>query len=237
MSLSCKVCGAPLHEDDFDHARKLASCRYCDALTEIELKGGRLRRLPRHLRKRPEVPMPARFEVNRAGGTSNIRWRWMSGKVIILLIMLMVWGIFLAYAWLGVQVGIMTDTPGPGAALFPVVHALFGLGLLYATAMGLLNRTTIRAQRTGLHVHHGPLPWFGGGAVPPIDQLYAKRRMRNTKEGAVYVYELHAVLKSGNQRKLVGGLTQDLQALWLEQELERHLGIEDRPIAGELPRF
>jgi len=237
MALSCRVCGAPLEESGFDHARRLARCRYCDALTELELKGGKPRRLPRHLRARPEVPMPAKFEVNRGGGTLTVRWRWMSGKVIVLAIMLMVWGLFLAYAWLGIQVGIMADTPGPGAAAFPVLHGLFGLGLTYATLMGLVNRTTVTAQRTGLQVHHGPLPWFGSGTVKFIDQLYTKRRERHTKSGSVITYQLIAILKGGNQRKIVGGLTQDVQALWLEQELERQLGLEDRPIAGELPRY
>jgi hypothetical protein len=45
------------------------------------------------------------------------------------------------------------------------------------------------------------------------------------------------VLRQDNVREtLVKGLTDADQALYIEQELERHLRIQDQPVAGELPR-
>ena len=44
------------------------------------------------------------------------------------------------------------------------------------------------------------------------------------------------LVKDGGQQALVKGLTDSQQALYIEQELERFLKIEDRPVRGELSR-
>jgi hypothetical protein len=36
--------------------------------------------------------------------------------------------------------------------------------------------------------------------------------------------------------RAVSGLAEIEQALFIEQEVERHLGLRDRPMAGEVPR-
>ena len=46
--------------------------------------------------------------------------------------------------------------------------------------------------------------------------------------------EVHALLGSGVRRKLLTGLEELDQALFVEQEIEAALGIRDRPMAGEV---
>ncbi len=43
-------------------------------------------------------------------------------------------------------------------------------------------------------------------------------------------------MKGNTAVSLLTGLETPQHAMYIEQELERHLGIEDRPVRGELPR-
>ena len=58
--------------------------------------------------------------------------------------------------------------------------------------------------------------------------------MSNTRNGASYSYALSAILAGGKRVKLVSGLDQPEDALFLEQKIEGYLGITDRPVAGEM---
>jgi len=45
-----------------------------------------------------------------------------------------------------------------------------------------------------------------------------------------------SIVNRKSQVKLLGGLDDSNTAIFLEQQLERWLKIEDRPVAGEIPR-
>ncbi|HEX7009469.1 MAG TPA: hypothetical protein VF184_05775 [Phycisphaeraceae bacterium] len=47
-------------------------------------------------------------------------------------------------------------------------------------------------------------------------------------------YRVRVELVGGRRKHLVKGLTKPEHALFIEQELEKALGIQDRPVAGEL---
>jgi hypothetical protein len=49
-------------------------------------------------------------------------------------------------------------------------------------------------------------------------------------------YNVCAVLKGGQRVTLLSSLPEIDQALFVEQAVEEYLGIEDRPVGGELPR-
>jgi hypothetical protein len=102
----------------------------------------------------------------------------------------------------------------------------------------LLNKTTIRAQRGLIEIRSGPIPCGGNKTFPTagLEQLYAQEKVSHGKNGTSYSYELQALLSGNRREKLLAGLTDAEQALYIEQQLERYLGIEDRPVPGELPR-
>jgi hypothetical protein len=234
VALSCRVCGAPLDPEGLDRDRGLARCRHCDALTEIDFSGPRPARPPRGARPRPEIPMPARYTLERGASGIRITWRWRGPRAMLVFVALGGWALYGAYAWLGTLVGL---GPADGGGLVqPLVHGLVGLALLYAVALVLVQRSRIEAHRGGLRLVHAPLPWPGGGTVEHIQQLYSKRTTVQHGENTMPRYELWVIHRDGRQRKLLGGLDRAEQALWLEQALEAQLAIEDRPIHGELPR-
>ncbi len=70
-----------------------------------------------------------------------------------------------------------------------------------------------------------------------LNQLFCKEKVRRSKNGTHTTLEVHALLSGGKRRKLLVLLEDIDQALFLEQEIEAHRGIRDRPVDGESPRL
>lgn len=128
------------------------------------------------------------------------------------------------------------------AILFPICHVAVGVGLTYFTAAQFLNSTTIRVSQGSLSILHGPLPWRGVRDIPvrDIEQVYCKEKAYQNRRSTRYVYEVYTILRGrnpvGDSVKLLGGLLEAEQALYIEQALEKHLGLADRSVGGEIPR-
>jgi len=231
QTLKCPACGSFFRSEDLDTARGVLTCRYCRALT--------LFRAPPSATPgfvaRPEVPLPQRVTLeDTLGGGIVIRRRWFQGSFVFLAVFCTIWFGFLA-VW-------YTVTLKSGApilfSLFPVVHVVVGLFLGYFTLAGFLNTTTIAAGDEKLAVRHGPIPWRGVPelAASRITQLYCKERIHRGKNSSTTSYEVWAALDEGQPRKLVSRLSEPEQALFIEQRIEKALGLADRPMPAELPR-
>lgn len=231
QTLKCPACGSFFRSEDLDTARGVLTCRFCRALT--------LFRAPPSaspgLVARPEVPLPQRITLEDAhGGGIVIRRRWFQASFVFFAVFCAIWFGFLA-VW-------YTVTLGSGApivfSLFPLVHVAVGLGLGYFTLAGFLNTTTIDVRDETVAVRHGPIPWRGVPALPSsrITQLYCKERIHRGKNGTTTSYEVWAALDEGQPKKLVSGLNEPEQALFIEQRIERALGLADRPMPAELQR-
>ncbi|HET6765438.1 MAG TPA: hypothetical protein VFH27_17250, partial [Longimicrobiaceae bacterium] len=57
-----------------------------------------------------------------------------------------------------------------------------------------------------------------------------------TRNGTTITYSLHARCTDGRTVRLLSGLAEHAQALYVEQQVERHLRIADRPMPGEWGR-
>lgn len=87
-------------------------------------------------------------------------------------------------------------------------------------------------------IRHGPIPAWGNRKINPaeIKQVYSREKVSHGKHGPNYSYEMHAATRSGKDIKLLAGLENKEQALYIEQEIERYQRIKDEPVAGEIPR-
>ncbi|WP_224249137.1 hypothetical protein [Hyalangium gracile] len=214
----------------------VAKCHSCNAV--YDLSGRKARGLaPQTQDKpklvRPKAPLPEKFKVEEAAGSTVISWRWFSFVHIFLIFFCIAWDSFLLM-WYGIALTV-DDTPII-MVIFPVAHVAVGVGLTYYTLTGLVNRTRIEVGRNQLSIRHGPLPWPGNRDVPgrQFTQLYGVENVRTNKGNQTYTYELKAVERSGKTVTLLSGLTEKNQILYLEQTLERRLGIEDEPVEGEV---
>ncbi len=230
--LMCRRCQAPLATNDFNWELGLATCAHCNTVFSIEGRPGAALRSPATW-QRPPVPIPAKFEITHPSNGLSISYRWFRLSFVFLAVFSVFWNGFML-VWHGISLA-------SGAlfmSAFGLIHTAVGIGIGYYTIAGFLNHTKIAVERDVLHVRHGPMPWFGNLdlLVGDLEQLYAKQVVKQNQNGSSTSYEVHAILRNGRQQKLISGLDEPEQALYLEQEIERYLGIEDRPVPSELPR-
>lgn len=185
-------------------------------------------------RERGEVPMPTRMRLeNTAHGLAILR-RWFSPAILFLVFFCIAWDGFLVF-WYSMAFSMN----GPLIMkIFPIAHVAIGVGLTYFTIASLFNTTRIEVGRGELVVGHGPVPWAGGKRLnaSEVDQLFCKEKVSRGKNGVSFTYEVWAAMKDGSSAKLIAAGMETDQALFIEQRLEKALGIRDREVPGELAR-
>lgn len=185
-----------------------------------------------------EIPLavPESINVTRDGQGLTISRRWFGAGIIFMTVFAVFWNGFLAI-WFGIAIsqgiGIM--------AAFGSIHALVGIGMIYYVIAGYRNYTHVRVNPESIAVTHEPMPWFGAKSIPSqgIQQLYSKRRVSSSSSSSgrsrtSVSYEVRVIDGQGRDISLIKGLQEDNQALFIEQAIEKHLGIKDRPVRGEM---
>lgn len=250
MQLKCGQCGAPFRAADLHLDRGIAVCSACGSVQRLPASVGSGSSDDSELLPAPkplgDVPMPAAFMVEDNGHELTIRQRWFHWALLFLLFFAIAWDSFLVgWYWMLTSgpFGGNAGMPGPFKLIFfvfPVAHVAVGVGLTYFVLAGLLNLTVIRVADGMLSVRHGPIPWRGNLdlATDGIEQLYCQNKIHKSRNDDGHTttsmqYEVHAVV-NGQKQKLLGGLHEADHALFVEQRLERFLGIEDRAVRGEM---
>jgi hypothetical protein len=232
--LKCANCAAPLRSEDWNVAAGILKCSHCGVLSTIPARAAAEAGVDA-FRPRSEVPLPPSITCEETPLGLEIKRRWFSGVVFFLLPFCVVWNGFLVF-WYSMA---LRGPKAPTAMLFfPLIHVAVGVGLGYVVLSLLLNKTTIAASSGRLSVKHGPVPWWGNVDLDSSDitQFFCKEKIHRSKNGPQYQYEIWAVQRDSTSKKVVGsGLDMD-QALYIEQRLEKALGIQDRAVPGELGR-
>jgi len=239
QELKCISCGAPILGANVNLDTALAKCSHCGALFTITSDARPTSDVPpvqRPARPTPQpidVPMPKGYQVDNFGGVLSIQYRWWTPAILFL--------VFFAVLWNGFLIGWHTVSLSTGMwimSCFGLIHTAVGVFLIYLCLACILNTTTIRVDTGRLSIRHHPLPWRGNRTLDArsIKQLFVRSKTSHSENGTSTTYELHAVTQANGREKLLTGLQEQDQALFLEQEIERHLRIEDTPVRGEIPR-
>lgn len=235
MQLHCETCHSPLRAEDVRLDIAVAKCHACGEVHDLSgRKASEQAGVPsRPKLVRAKAAIPARFQVEEQATSTHISWRWFGATHLAMLAFCVFWDGFLFF-WYGSLLS--AKNPPLIALLFPLLHVGAGVFLTYSTLAGLLNRTDIDVNRTELTLRHGPLPWPGNRTIPgrSLAQLYVEEVVKTRKGGQSVAYHLVAVDREGRKVKLLTNLDEKDQALFLEQMLERRLGIEDAPVDGEV---
>jgi len=231
MQLNCKQCGGEILAEQVNLDRLIAKCTVCNAVFSFADQFPDAD--PYRTAKSVDVPLPKGIQVTNLGGELQISRLWYSPKYIFLAIFALIWNGFMIF-WFGIAI---TNRLWP-MALFGSLHGLIGLGLIYIVIAGCLNKTLIRAGLGELSIRHGPLPDPGNKQLltDTIEQLYCKEKIHRGRNSISTTYEVHAVTSDGKHEKLLTGLDESEQALYLEQEIARYLGITDQRVRGEMGR-
>ena len=232
VELSCKKCGAPIDSKDIHLGMGLARCSHCSTIFSLK-KPAESGMTGTTSTKRAPVAMPKNIEAFDTGTGLQLTYHWYSAKYIGMIVFTLFWNGFMC-VWHAISLS-------QGAymmSVFGLLHTAIGIGVAYFTLAGFLNRTTVTAEMGMLTIRHAPLPWPGNKQLwdEQFEQLFSKEKVSHSKNGTNYSYEVHVALRDGEQVKLLGGLDKAEQALFIEQELERYLGIADKPVRGEIPR-
>lgn len=171
---------------------------------------------------RSKVPLPNSFRVEELAGCLRISWKEPLGGPLVGLVF-----------WLGLGLAPAFH----GLPMYLAAYALVALGLAYVLLAKLVNLSSVEASGGRLRIAHGPLPvpWRCTRTLlaVEIDQLACSSfKWRNSTSFSL------CSLSWGDEdyTTLVFGLAEPQQALYLEQQFERRLGIADRPVKGELIR-
>ncbi len=240
--LRCPACGTAIGKQDMDLATGTALCGACGDIVDVpELQADAAPPTVPEVPERPLPPMPEGFQVVEDASRLEITFRWWHWKFLFLAFFCVFWDGFLV-VWYGLGLGMLTSgTMGGGEGVmfsFPLIHVAVGVALTWYTVAGFVNRTKVTVADGGVSIAFHPMWWPGQKTIvtSQITQLYAKRHVRRTKNGTTITYAVHVEDRRGVHVKLLGGLITPERAQWLERRIEQHLGIADRPIAGEIIR-
>jgi hypothetical protein len=231
VKLNCPECGAEIPADNINLDRMVAKCRECNTVFGFGDQFGATGGTPSQVRL--AVPRPASLHIEQDGAELRLTRRWFSPTYIFLGIFAIFWNGFMA-VWFGIAI-ISRMWP---MALFGSIHAAIGLFIAYVAVAGLVNSTLVRIGMGEIEVSHSPLPWRGNRRIETagIAQLYSKEVSYRSRRRTTQSYEIHAATGDGRDIKLLSALETSEQALYLEQEIERYLGIKDLPMRGEILR-
>lgn len=150
------------------------------------------------------------------------------------------WGFFLLFTivWNAILTPIVLVGIATGewmVLLFTSIHIIIGVSFLMYTLGLMFNKTNIVVTSQGIDIKNGPIPIpFNPNrfmAVRDIEQLFVEEYVPSKTNGQPdYTYAVTALTTSAERQRLVGGFSQSGHALYLEQEIETFLGIENRAV-------
>jgi len=217
----------------------IGTCDHCRTVTSfakelgLDDDGG-----PERFKPRADVLQPEELQVENTATHLRFSKHWYRPGLFFLFFFCIAWNAFLI-GWYVIG----ASSPMPVGAkiimmLFPIAHIAVGVGLSYKVLTGFLNRTVVEVSSYQLTLRHKPLPWKGNVTIPrtEIVQLYCRNRRLGRVNQSFGFYDLFVVLSSGKQVKLVKGENNLEHLLYLEQQIERRLGIKDKAMPNEAPR-
>lgn len=232
--LECPNCSEEIFSDDINIDKGIAKCHNCHHVFPFEEK---LKKLSRGGR-RAEVFQPEGIEMFRLRSELNIdyKWRKTQNSNYFMLFFTLVWNaMILPSAFAAVMSGEI------GALLAMSIHIGVGVWLLLGQMSKFINSTYITVDEHYLTIDHRPInnPWFKGQKIPvgEIEQVFVKRTRSGTTNGVPnFGYSVIAIEKKRRREiPLIVGMRNSDKALFIEQEIEYFLGIEDKQVRGEVP--
>ncbi len=233
LQLSCPNCKSDIRGEDINIDKVVAKCANCNTVFSFENELNNELHKPAH--KKQEVLLPAGIESYSTDHELDfeINWRKTSKGIGFFVFFTLFWngivGIFV----------IMALATGEWKMLLGVsIHLLIGICLLYYVLANMLNTTYITVRRGKLSVEHLPLrfPFYPDRFIPVanIEQVFVERYVASkTNNNPDFAFRVKLIETNQNRINLVKGLKQPNHALYIEQEIEKFLKIQDKVIEEE----
>lgn len=227
MRLNCPDCKKDIKAADINLEKMMAKCSHCHSLFKFDEKIDLGRPV------RPEIFLPKGMDVFELRSEIEIQITWRDTLNSFLVFFTIVWNAFVLPAAVFAIISLR-----PMIVLGLSFHLLVGISLLYYLLTTLYNTTFITADSRHLRIEHRPLklPFYPNQDIPvyDIDQIYVNKYVKSKTNGRPdYAFAVEAILKNKEHVRIVKGIQYPDQALYIEQEVERFLEINDRPVTEE----
>lgn len=238
VDIHCPSCAKRVPAANINVNKTLGKCDDCDRLFQFGMND--IFQNQGNRRGRPEFIMPEGTEVLRLTESLDIDLNWYksSNKKNLggLFLFTLLWNMIL----LPIVVSLVVSNVSLVALLPMSLHIIAGLGLIYQVTRKVINKTNIHVTHNQIEVSTGPLnlPFSKNSYTiksQDISQLYVKKYDTNVIVNGrrIFAYGLYAELKSGKNILLIKDMDKETH-LYLEQEMERFLELEDRPVSREI---
>ena len=230
MLINCPKCKSPVGGDAINIQENIAQCPECKNVFRISDA------MDQYFdnEHKTRILMPDGLEVV-PGLQLDIKLIWR--KLSRIKMYFLLGGIFTLVA----VMCIILLSSEVGLALISLFMSLFlfvGLYFLFKAISNTVNTTYISASSFNLQVAHKPINFLGWrDRTYPKDevvQLFVERfEESRTNDRPDYAHNLMVVLKNGKEEKIIGGIKKAEVAFYLEHQIEKRLGLTDRPMPGE----
>ena len=172
---------------------------------------------------RIKAQMPDRFLIQRGDDFFELSWKWLKKDSWLLFVFTAMW----------------TGTWIVKFNSLPQYVAFIGVGVagsaIYMSTAVILNTSRVRVTLEFVAVKHGPMPSIGNKVIPTseIEQLYCLEKTEKTDDGKeTFSYSVEIIRPDQPEITLLRSLELD-EAIFVEQEVEAFLNIEDHPVEHE----
>ncbi|MBK6947969.1 MAG: hypothetical protein IPH16_07860 [Haliscomenobacter sp.] len=228
--LNCPNCGQLIEAEHINIENMAAVCSACNHVFNFaELVQPST---PQIRADGVQLELPKGFEVRRGMDELliDVKWRNTRGGKGFFTVFALFWNLFL------IPFVVMAISSGElKILLFLSLHLIVGISFLIYTLGLWLNTTLITVSRKGIDVRHQPIP------IPfnpkrqliasDIQQLYVEEYVPSKTNGRPDItYAVRYKTHKGEDERLVKGFRSANQALYIEREVEKFLGIDDKPV-------
>ncbi len=232
IHIHCKNCDEPIPTENINLNKTLAKCDHCNALFSFDDEI-----FFENRRGRPEFIMPEGTEVLELLSSLEIELSWFKSMKRSNIAFEVFFTVFWNFIVLTMLVAMLFAGGGIGI-LFLSVHLIVGLSLAYRLFSKFFNKTLIKISNRKINIEHAPFKLFMPKDTEihsdDIAQLYVSEYFTGSSQNGKKLtsYGLYVILKSGKKIRIIKNCNKET-ALYLEQEIERYLKIEDKPVSGE----
>lgn len=233
QNVTCKRCGTVVSETHINREEKVANCQRCGALFSLtNLNDIEEKAIAKSLK--PEIyEIPKGFDVEKYSFELKIKYKTKGFAKYFFTFFTLFWN-----AILSVFVIISVTTGEYFMLLFCGLHILVGLGLFYNTLSMYINTHILHVTNRGLESTYGPLkfPWKKNSFTDKfnVNQIYCRKyKMGSVNNVPKYGFKVSLLTNDGEDIVLINQLPDYRSALYIEQQIEQFLEIEDKAVADE----
>ena len=175
-----------------------------------------------------DIGVPFQMTIKKNPHHLQITRTWFEMKYIFLSPVVISWDLFLFWGYSTIFSAPKVDML---AVLFLLLHLSLGVGLTYFLLAGFLNKTIIDVTSNVVSVRDSPLPAWGNKRIAAKDFLRLYCKTKKVRNGLYWIdiISVYAVVTNTQiDVELLSGLKSAEQAIFIQQEVEGFLNIENK---------